>query len=149
MTLLAQDSVTIGLPWILGVAGGAVTVIGVLFRLLISSKDALLAAKEVEFARELIARDRTTMEMDSMKRSYQEIASEAVKSAIETTNYYRGKYENKPPILTVAPVVSESHSPSTAKQRESAAIATLRASMALLKESTGQEPRPEPPAGPN
>jgi len=122
---------------VLGIFGGAGAVIAFLFRLLIASKDRefamLLAQKEVE-----------RLDLEGMKKSYQEIAVEAQQTAINTANYYREKYESKPPLIIVAPVVSESHSPSTARQRETAFIATMRATMANIRLATGQESRPEP-----
>ncbi len=116
--------------------GGSGTVIAALFHLLISSKDR-------EYALLLSQRDAALKDSESMKKSYQEIAAEALKSATETTNYYRAK-EGKPPLIPVAPVISESQSPSTEKQRETALIQTMRAEMAKIKLETGQQPRAEP-----
>lgn len=105
---------------------GAVTM---LFKLLIAAKDQAYSSKLAE--------------LESVKKSYQEIAAEAVKSAVDTTNFYRAK-EGKPPVLLVAPVISESHSPSTLIQREVAAIQTLRATVAQVKLEENQPPRKEP-----
>lgn len=123
--------------------GGAGTVIALLFKLLIGAKDQLLASKQREYELAYAELMAEKAEETSRKKSYQEIATEAIKSATDTANYYRQK-EGKSPIIPLAPVVSESHSPSTEKQRETAIISTLRAEMAKVKLMTGQEPRPEP-----
>ena len=129
-----------GLPidsiYVLAMLSGSGIVIATLFKLLISSKDR-------EFAAILAQKDKALADLDGMKKSYQEIAAEAVKSATETANYYRAK-EGKAPLILAPPVVSESHSPSTAMQREVAFIQTMRATVAKIKEVTGQEPRAEP-----
>lgn len=122
--------------YILAILGGAGGVIAFLFRLLISSKDR-------ETALLLAEKDRAYKEVEDLKKSYKEIAIEALQSAQETTAYYRAK-EGKPPILPVAPIISESHSPSTQKQRETAEVATMRAKIAQIKMEEGQEPRKEP-----
>jgi hypothetical protein len=144
VTFSTESMVVVG-----GLLAALVGAMGVLYRQMLVGQDKLLAAKDKEFALAMAEKDRVALETESMKKSYGEIATEAVKSATETTNYYRMKYENKPPLPTVVPVVSESHSPSTSLQRETASIATLRARMVILKEATGQDPREEPPAGPN
>jgi hypothetical protein len=130
------EGIEIGTVWVLATLGGAGGVIAALFHLLISSKDR-------EYALLLAQKDKENAELISVKKSYQEITQEALKSAVDVTNFYRAK-EGKPPIIPVAPVVSESHSPSTAAQREAALIATMRATMAQVKVVTGQEPRQEP-----
>ena len=126
---------------------GSGAVIAFLFKLLISSKDremALLIAEKDRMRFEIETRNRQNeIEMESIKKSYEEMAAEALKSARDTANYYRAK-EGKPPIIPVAAVISESHSPSTAKQREAAAIQTMRAEMAQIKLAVGQSPRLEP-----
>lgn len=133
---MIAEGIQIETPYALAIMGGAGAVIALLFRLLITAKD--------EAAALLLAdKDRELAERLSMQKSYQEIAAEAIKSATETTNYYRAK-EGKPPLIMAAPVVSESQSPSTAKQREVALIATMRASMAHIILENGQEPRAEP-----
>lgn len=152
-TLLASDAVIliaqsggieISAGWVFAFIAGSGGVIAFLFRLLISSKDATIASMEKAAQLALEASKREVDEQKSMKVSYQDIAQEATKSMLETTNYYRAK-DGKPPVLIVAPVVPESHSPSTMLQREVAGIASLRAIMAATKEATGQEPRPIPP----
>lgn len=119
-----------------GLLLGAGGVIALLFRLLIASKDR-------EHEQILKERETDKAELVAVKKSYQDIAAEAVRSAIETTNYYRKK-EGLPPLIIAAPVIPESQSPSTEKQREAAHVQTLRASLANVKLETGQEPRPEP-----
>jgi hypothetical protein len=108
-------------------------VVAVLYRGIIAAKDATI---------ENLRKDNT--ELQSKLKSYEEIAAEALKSAMETANYYRKKYEDKPPIMPLAPVISESHSDSTSRQRAEADIATKRAVMAQIKLALGQEPRSEP-----
>lgn len=90
------------------------------------------------------AKDKALADMESLKKSYEEIANEAIKSAKETQDYYRVKYEGKAPIILAAPVISESHSPSTKVQRETAQVATMRASLAKIKLEAEQLPRVEP-----
>lgn len=90
------------------------------------------------------AKNRQIAELESTKKSWEEMAMEGIKSAKETADFYRGKYESKAPILLAAPVISESHSPSTKVQREAAKVATARASLAAIKLSMGQSPRLEP-----
>lgn len=131
------DAIAIEGVYILAILGGAGSVIAYLFHSLITAKD-----KEMTLA--IKEKDRMLLELEGMKKSYQEIAAEAVKGFKEVTNFYRAK-EGKPPLLLAPPVVSESHSPSTAMQRETASIQTMRAAMVKLKEETGQEPREEPP----
>ncbi len=118
---------------IIGVVTCLAGVVALLFRLVMTGKDAAISDLRLEIT-----------DLKSKQKSYQEVADEALKSARETANYYRAKYEKLPPIMPLAPVISESHSPSTAKQREEAAIATMRAGMAQIKLATGQEPREEP-----
>lgn len=140
----SQGGIVLDTPWVLAFLAGAGGVIALLYRALITSKDHLISQNEKLYALAAAAKDAELIEQRGMKESYQEIAREAIKSATETTNYYRQK-EGKPPLLVTSPVVSESHSPSTALQRERAAIQTLRAAMAHIKVVTGQEPREEPP----
>lgn len=134
--LFGTDGINVDGLWVLATLAGAGGVIAFLFRLLIASKDR-------EFNLLLGQKDRELAESESRKRSYSEMTSEAIASATQTTNYYRAK-EGKPPLIVVAPVVSEGHSPSTKEQREAAEIATMRAQIARIKLVTGQEPRPEP-----
>lgn len=101
-------------------------------------------AREREYKRLLEENEKDRQELEATKKSYAEIANEAVVTARKTTDFYRAK-EGLPPIPVLAPVVSESHSDSTLKQREVAKIATLRAQMAAVKLAEGQEPREEPP----
>lgn len=123
---MLAEGITIGTGIVVSVVTALVGGIGVLFKLVMSSH-----AKEVA-------------QLESVKKSYEEIASEAIKSAKETADFYRQKYEGKAPIILAAPVISESHSPSTRIQRETAAVATLRATLAKIKLDMGQEPRREP-----
>jgi hypothetical protein len=122
--MLAELTLTDG-----GVVAALVAAIGMIFKLYV-------AAMEKRY-------DDLLKESEGFKKSYQEIALEAVKAQAETTNYYRVK-DGKPPLAIVAPVISESHSPSTQQQREAALIATLRAKVAAAKLADDQEPRQEP-----
>jgi hypothetical protein len=146
-TVLAEG-ITVETPYILAFLAGAGGVIALLFRLLITSKDekyaAIISEKETANALALKEKDIAIAEKDSVNKSYKEMATEAVKSATDMANFMRHK-DGQPPIIPVAPVISESHSPSTEKQREAAEIATLRARLAATKLAVGQEAREEPP----
>jgi hypothetical protein len=111
--------------YILGLFAGSGAVIAFLFRLLIGSKDR-------EYAAMVVAKDRAIADLDALRKSYASIAEDAVKTAIDQANFYRRKYEDKPPLVITAPVLPESHSPSTEAQWEAAKIATLRAAMAVV-----------------
>jgi len=117
-------------------------VVSVLFWLLIASKDKLLAAKQAEFDVLLAAQKKLLNDVEGRQKSYEEMAEEAIKSALETANFYRTR-AGLPPIIPVAPVIPESHSPPTYIQRQTARIATMRAIMADVKNQEGQEPRTE------
>lgn len=134
--MLLADGIVIDM-----VAGGGILtvlvgVVAALFKLLIKEKDDKHAAALAERAKDAI-------ECDGMKRAYQDIAAEAIKSAQATTDFYRQR-DGHPPMLMLAPVVSEGHSPSTTRQREAANIATMRAQVAAIKLAMNQEPRGEP-----
>lgn len=124
-----MDGITITTPILITVVTALAGTIGLMFKLLMSSHAKALA------------------DQDSIKRSYQEMAVEAIKSAKETADFYRQKYESKAPIILAAPVISESHSASTKFQREAAQIATMRASLAAIKLAMSQSPRKEPEQG--
>lgn len=137
----ASGGITISGAVALSILAGAGGVIAFLFRALILSKDKEVASISAQ-------NDREQKELEGLKKSYQEIAAEALRSATETANYYRAK-EGLPPVVLLAPVVSESHSPSTRQQREEALVATMRANMAAVKLAVGQAPRPEPEQAPD
>lgn len=123
---------------------GSGAVIAALFKLLITSKDALIQAKEDAHKLALQQMAAEKAEEVSRKRSYEEVAAEALRSNREMADYVL-KMQNKPPMpVLLPPVISESHSPSTEAQRETARIATMRAEMAAIKREMGQEPRKEP-----
>lgn len=133
---MIAEGITISSAYAITIIAGAGAIIALLFRLLITAKDektALLIAQK----------DSLLAERDSVRKSYEEIAAEAIKSARDNANYYREK-EGKPPLIMAAPVIPESHSPSTAKQREAAHIQTMRAAVAVIKLAAGQPPRSEP-----
>lgn len=123
--MMFAEGIVVSSPLIISLVIALGSAIALLFKMVISSKDKQLA------------------DMESQKKSWEEIANEGVKSAKETADFYRAK-EGLPPIILAAPVISESHSPSTAKQRETAAIATKRASLAQIKLMMQQPPRVEP-----
>lgn len=104
----------------------------------------LLADKEREYNRMIAENEKDKRELENTKKAYGGIAQEAVKAYKDTVNNQRTK-DGQPPVQIVAPVITESNSPSTAKQREDAEISTLRAQMAAVKLADGQEPRKEPP----
>lgn len=93
------------------------------------------------------AKDARIKEMEDRLKSYSQIAGEAVKEYADAVNHYRSK-DGKLPVSLAPSVISESHSDSTPKQRDEAAIATLRATMAAIKAAEGLPPREEPPAAP-
>lgn len=142
MILFAQDALSV--TYLIGVLVGAGGVIAFLFRALIKSKDDLIIAKEKEHERVRQDLEAERKEEEARKKVYQEMANEGIKSAIETANFYRKK-EGKPPIIPVPPVISESNSPSTSAQRETAEVSTMRAKMEQVKRMMGQEARQEPP----
>lgn len=128
MTLLAQaaaDGVTIPISAIMGAVVVLGSAIGLLFKLLMGSKDKAIA------------------DLESRMKSLQEIADESTRAARDMGNFMRAQ-EGKAPIIPVAPVISESHSPSTKRQRDEAHIATLRADLAATKLAVGLPPRTEP-----
>jgi predicted RecB family endonuclease len=112
---------------------GAATVIGTLFKLLISSKDNEMKALRTE-------KERAVLELQGINKTYRELAIEAVKSAEDMANFMRVK-EGKEPLVSVLPVLPETHSAPSLAQIEAAEIQTMRAKMAALKRATGQEPR--------
>ena len=90
------------------------------------------------------AKDRANSELESALKSWKDVAEESMKSHRQTIDHYRAK-EGKPPLPPpLAPVIPESHSPSTRQQRENAAIATARANVAAIKLAVGQPPRVDP-----
>lgn len=90
------------------------------------------------------AKDDQIIEMKERLKSYSEIAGEAVTEYATAVNHYRAK-DGKARVNLAPPVISESGSPSTPKQRDEASIATLRATMAAIKEAEGLPAREEPP----
>lgn len=131
-----NEGVNLSPVYILAVIAGAGAIIAFLFKLYI-------AARDREQALLLAQKDTALSELEGLRKNYQEMASEAINTAKATVDYYRAK-EGKPPLTIPAPVISESHSPSTQKQREVAFVQTLRAAMVEIKAATGQPPRIEP-----
>jgi len=85
-----------------------------------------------------------TAELRSREKSQQEMADEAIKAAREMASHLLKKEDKMPLLPLIAAVVSESHSPSTSKQRAEADIATKRAELAAIKLAVGLSPRVEP-----
>lgn len=117
---------------LLAAVTGAGGVIALLFKMLIASKE-----KEIENLKSQLA------DMESVKDTFKDVAAEAMRSVVETTNYYRIK-DGKPPLILPIKVVAEGSSPPKERQREAATAATMRATMVVIKEATGQEVRKEP-----
>jgi len=76
--------------------------------------------------------------------SNEKIRDEAVEAATEMAAYVLKKEGKQPMIPVIAPVVTQSNSPSTEKQRHEARIATAIAKLAAAKLAVGIAPRPEP-----
>lgn len=104
----------------------------------------LMAAKDAERERLLADREALVKQLEAKKKSYEQIAQEAVHALVEVADKQRAR-EGRPPVTPLASVVPESSSPSTPAQRDDAAIATLRARMAAVKVDQGLPPRLEPP----
>jgi hypothetical protein len=119
-----NDGVTVPLSAIIGMVGALGGGIALLFKLLMSSKDKSIA------------------DLESRMKSLTEIADEGTRAAREMGNFMRAK-DGKSPIIPVAAVVPEAHSPPTQRQREEAHIATLRADLAATKLAVGLSPRKE------
>lgn len=81
--------------------------------------------------------------LDSSRLSWKELAKEGRQTTQGMANAVLEK-EGLPPVVQVAPVVSESHSPSTEKQRDEAELATEKAAIVAIRLAVGQQPRPEP-----
>lgn len=142
--LLAEtQGIQLSPVYLLAILAGAGSIIALLFKLLISTKDNLIAAKEREFSVLVAQKDKALADLDSVNKSYREIADEALKSAADTLAHYRQK-EGKPPVVPLANVLPESHSPSTPEQRVTADVATMRQKLAQIKIAAGQAPREEP-----
>ena len=134
--LFAETDTGTMLAYAIVLLGGAGTVIGILFRLLITEKDAKAKLIEEE-------KDRIIADLVSERKSNKEIRDEAVKSALQQANWIRAQ-QGQPPIIVEPPVIPLSNSPSTEKQRDAADMQTAMATLAKVKREMGQEPRPEP-----
>lgn len=134
--LVLAEGITVSTASVMGIIFGSGGVIGVLFKLLISSK-------EREYNLLLREKDRDLAELDSLKASYQKMSADALKSATAIANFYRDR-EGKAPLIFVPPVIPETQSPSTAKQREAAELQTSLAHLEAIKRATGQAPKATP-----
>lgn len=136
MTLSDVTFSTEGIGVITVLIGGLVGALVFVFKMYVSNRDAQDLAKEK-------LREKEQAELDGFRKSYQEIAIEATKAARVIADREMVRL-GKPPVAVVAQVVSESHSPSTSKQREDALVQSMRAQLAAVKISTEQPPREEP-----
>jgi hypothetical protein len=75
--------------------------------------------------------------------AYRQIADEAVANLEASINQTREE-RGEPPLATLAPVVPEHSSPTTAHQREAADLATLRARLVASTLALGLPPREQP-----
>lgn len=130
-----SKSITISVLQLFGVMTILVSVISFLFYALIGAKDAANALA-------LADRDRAISRLEAQQKAYEEMADEAVRSALEIANAYRIR-DGQAPIIPRADVVPESHSPPSDMQRTAAALATLRALMVDIREAEGMKPRVE------
>lgn len=129
--------------YVLTLLAGAGSVIAFLYKKLISTKDDVIAAKEREFALLAAQKEKAIADLDSINKSYREIADEAIKSAADMLAHFR-KQEGKPPVVPLAAVIPESHSDSTPEQRILADLATMRQRVAQLRLESGQPAKEEP-----
>lgn len=97
------------------------------------------------FKQVLAGKDKSIKDLEDRLKTYQDLAAEAIKSAVDTANHYRAK-ENKPPLIPVAPVIAEGSSVPSDAQQSAAKLATFRATLAAVKLAMGQPARPEPGA---
>lgn len=116
------DGITINTATALGLGAGALTVIAALFKM-------LMAAKDREHAR-LVA------DLTETKENFEKLAAESLVYATAQANFSLAR-ANLPPIVPVAPVVPRSQSPTTPKQRETARLATMVATLEQLRLATG------------
>lgn len=107
--------------------GGAIYVI---FNLLMKAHDARIADQqtqsELRLKEQATQYDKRLEEVDSQRKSYKEIAEEAV-AAVEKTAREVFQTAGKRPVLSLAPVVPEHSSPVTPEQQETAELQTMRA----------------------
>jgi len=111
---------------------------------IISVVVALAGAIAGLFAMLMASNRKTIADLESRIKVYQDIATEAMRSARQMANYVRSR-DGKEPIILDPPVITESRSPSTALQRDDAFRETLKAAMAKIKRAVGQPPHEEPP----
>jgi hypothetical protein len=113
--------------------GGLVTAVVFLFRLVIKSKDdaatAMFVAKDVAFA-----------EMREQRDTFKKMGQEAVGLLEEHVNQER-QSRGAPRLDRLPAVIPEHNSPTTQKQEDAAALATLRAMLTALRREMGIEPR--------
>jgi hypothetical protein len=106
----------------------------------------LAASRE---AREVLATEAVTRRVaDALAdhESYRQIADEAVAGLEEATNRARAA-KGEPPLMTLAAVVPEHSSPTTTRQQEIAATATLRARLVAATLALGLPVRGEEKKG--
>lgn len=143
LAILDDSGIQISSLSALGILAGSGTVIAFLFRALISSKDKELASVIAANDAENKLQDKALLESESRSKSWEEMANESSAALTKMANFVLQK-DGKMPLVVLAPVISESHSPSTEAQRATARIQTMRALIADVKLRIGDEPRPEP-----
>lgn len=141
MALLADISFTtegaVAIGALMTALAGAVAVV---FKLLIKSKDDQLAMAAA-------AAEKRLRDEESQKKSYKEIAEEAVAMAELRVNRERGA-AGRSAAKTVAPVVPEHSSPVSQEQQKTADLQTLRARVTAAGLDLKLPPRePGPPEG--
>lgn len=138
-----NEGVYLSPVYLMGILAGAGTIIVFLYRAFVAKNDQLLAARDREFALQLLEKNKAIDDAAAANKAYREFADEALKAATDIQNDRR-KSEGKPVIIPVPPVVPEGKSPSTETQIDAAHLATLRARMADIKRESGLDPRPFP-----
>jgi hypothetical protein len=133
MMFADTNGIIVNTTMIVAVAGSLTGTIVVLFKLLMTSRDREAAAI-------LREKDATIHALEGREKSNKEIATEAVAAAMSIANHYREK-EGKSPLVPVAPVLPETHSPATMEEEHAAEIATLRAKLALVTVAAGLPPK--------
>lgn len=103
----------------------------------------LMASRDREHAAVVKQLEVTMKQLEDTTTSLKSLVFESVKYAHDLTNHDL-RQQGKPPVAFVAPVISESGSPSTQLQRDMSFIATQRAALAVLQITQGNPPRVEP-----
>ena len=118
----------------------AVTALGTLVACISGLFAMLIKSKEREYLR-------TVADLKESKENFEKLAAESLTFATQQANWAM-QQQNLPPVVLTAPVVPRSQSPSTAKQRETARLETMVATLAQLKLMMGVAASPTPPQSP-